>query len=310
MWFTSGMRDADVRQRITFTSAGVGCAGWHYAGTNGACVVMAGGAGVPKEPATDRFAAHFHAAGFSVLAFDFRHVGESEGRPRQVVRIADQLTDWDAAIRCATSLPEVDPGRIAAWGFSLAAGHLFRVAARSPALAAVIAQTPLADNLVAAPRVLRYESLGVALGFPFLALADAVGGLLGREPRLIPLAGPRGTVAMLSTPDALLADAALNPDNRYPDWQQTIAARSVLPLMTYRPGRAAGQVRCPMLVVVCDGDQSAPADLAVRAAKRAPEAEVARFPGGHYAPFLDQHDPVVQTEIGFLRRHLSAGRDR
>src|SRR5215468_9168623 len=78
---------AAQREGITFRSGTDDCAGWHYQGDNGACVVMAGGAGVTKEPATDRFAARFHAAGYSVLAFDHRHFGGSGGAPRQVARI-------------------------------------------------------------------------------------------------------------------------------------------------------------------------------------------------------------------------------
>ena len=77
----AGLTEAH-RAGITFRSGTDDCAAWHYRGSNGACVVMAGGAGVTKEPATDRFAARFHAAGYSVLAFDHRHLGESGGTPR------------------------------------------------------------------------------------------------------------------------------------------------------------------------------------------------------------------------------------
>jgi len=45
------------RSKVWFSSAGVECAAWHYASTNGACVVMAGGSGITKEPGTDQFAA-------------------------------------------------------------------------------------------------------------------------------------------------------------------------------------------------------------------------------------------------------------
>lgn len=298
------MSSIDVRQRVRFDSGGQTCVAWHYPGTNGACVVMAAGGAVTKEPGTDRFAARFHADGFSVLAFDFRHLGESGGQPRQVVRVAEQLADLEAAVRRARTLPEVDPNKIACWAFSLSGGHLFRIAARTPGVAAVIAQSPVADNLVASPNALRYESVGVALRFPILAAADAIAGLFGRPPDLIPLAGPRGTVAMLSTPDATDGARALDPDGRYSDWQQTIAARSVLPLMVYRPGRAAARARCPMQVIICDDDQTALPGPARRAAGRAPDAELVAVPGGHYAPFLDQHERVVAAELDFLRRRL------
>jgi predicted alpha/beta hydrolase len=54
---------------------------------------MAGGFGVTKEPASDRFAERVSEAGFGVLAFDYRRLGESDGEPRQVQRIRDQLAD-------------------------------------------------------------------------------------------------------------------------------------------------------------------------------------------------------------------------
>jgi uncharacterized protein len=126
---TAGITAAQ-RERITFRSGTDDCAAWYCRGSNGACVVMAGGAGVTKEPATDRFAARFHAAGYSVLAFDHRHLGQSGSSPRQVVRIREQLADWQSALDCAASLPGAAAGKIAGWAFSLAAGHLLRLAAR------------------------------------------------------------------------------------------------------------------------------------------------------------------------------------
>lgn len=92
------MRESPEREKVRFASGGAECAGWHYPGTNGACVVMAGGFGVTKEPATDLFARRFRDAEFDVLAFDCRHAGESGGEPGQVVRIRAELADWQAAL--------------------------------------------------------------------------------------------------------------------------------------------------------------------------------------------------------------------
>lgn len=291
-----------MREAVEFSSAGQRCAGWHYPGTNGMCVVMAGGAGVVKEPATDRFAARFQQAGYSVLAFDHRRFGASEGTPRQVIKVREQITDWHAAIDAATQLPGVSPERIAIWGFSLAGGQVLRVAASSPKLAAVIAQTPLTDGLAALPNALRHETLRVATTFPLLALVDTVGGAFGRPPRLVPLTGPRGTVAALTTPDAQDGPHALDPDGRYPQWQQQIAARSVIRLATHRPGHAASRIRCPVLFLVADQDQSAPPGPARRTARRCRHAELITVPGGHYAPFLDQHETTIAAELDFLAR--------
>jgi len=58
----------ELPEKVRFGSGGTECAGWHYPGTNGACVIMAGGGAVTKEPGTDLFAKRFHDAGFAVLA--------------------------------------------------------------------------------------------------------------------------------------------------------------------------------------------------------------------------------------------------
>ena len=237
-----------MREKVRFTSGRTECAAWHYPGTNGACVIMTGGAGATKEPGTDRFATRFHDAGFTVLAFDHRRFGESGGRPRQVARIREQLADWQAAIGFAGGLPGVDPARLAIWSFSLSGGHVLALAARNPNLAAAIAQTPNVDGRAGARNAMRHTTPGAMLRLTGRAVLDGLGGLAGRRPLLVPTAGEPGTVALLSTPDALDGTRALDPDGRYPDWRQEIAARLVLRVGFYRPIRYAARVRCPLLV--------------------------------------------------------------
>ncbi|MFE3983161.1 alpha/beta hydrolase [Nocardia tengchongensis] len=300
------MQSKTERVRVRFTSGDIECVAWHYPGSNGACVVMAAGGAVTKEPGTDLFARRFHDDGFTVLAFDFRRLGESGGQPRQIIRMREQLTDFDAAIAYASTLPEVSPDRIAIWGFSLSGGHVLRVAARHPRLGAAIAQTPLVDGVRGAARAGRHQRPLAMLRVLGSGILDAIGGLTGRPPLLIPLAGEPGTVAMLTTPDSRDGNRALNPDNSYPQWQQLIAARSGIRIGLYRPGRYAPKVTSPLLVLVADQDQTAPAGIAIEAARSAPNAEVAHVTGGHYAPFLDAHEQALDSELRFLRTRLLA----
>ena len=113
-----------------------------------------------------------------------------------------------------------------------------------------------------------------------------------------------GTVALLTTPDAREGNAVLNPGNAHPDWQQAVAARAALGAGFYRPGRSAAEVRCPLLVLVCDRDESAPPDPALRAAASAPAGQVVRLAGDHYSPFRERFDDALEAELTFLRRHL------
>jgi fermentation-respiration switch protein FrsA (DUF1100 family) len=291
------------REKVSFASGGIDCAAWHYPGTNGGCVIMAGGFAVTKEAATDRFAKRFHAAGFTVLAFDYRRLGDSGGEPRLVLPVKDQLADWQAAIDFARTLPDVDPSRIALWGFSASGGYLLQVAARNPDLAAVISQTPNVGGLGSLRNASRYQKPLAMLRFTGRGVLDALGGLVGRRPLLVPLVGEPGSVSMLTMPDAREGVRALCAD-RHPEWQQAVAARSALRLAFSRPGRYASRVQCPLLVLVCDQDRATPTELSVRVARRAPRAEVVRLPGGHYEPFLDGHEHAVAAELSFLRRQL------
>ncbi|WP_243279732.1 alpha/beta hydrolase [Streptomyces griseofuscus] len=240
-------------------------------------MIMAGGTSVTKEPATDRFAARFHEAGFTV-AFDHRRFGTSGGTPRQIVRFDEQIADWHAAIECAATLPTstrtgsrcgVSRSRVA-------------TSSRSP---------PTTRAWPARSRRPRWST--------------AARSLPGRPPLLVPTAGARGSVASLTTPDALDGDRALDPGRRHTDWEQTVAARIVLRLGGYRPGRHASRIRCPLLVVVCDQDRSALPAPALRAAGEAPAAEVVHLTGRRYAPFLESHEQAVAAELSFLEKHLA-----
>ena len=126
-------------------------------------------------------------------------------------------------------------------------------------MAAAIAQTPNLDGPAAARNAARYTTASALARLTGRGLLDSLRGLVHADPLLVPLVGEPGTVALLSTPDAV-ADGgeALNPGNRYPDWPQAVAARSALAVSGSRPGRYAGRVCCPLLVVVSQQDRSAP----------------------------------------------------
>jgi pimeloyl-ACP methyl ester carboxylesterase len=138
-------------------------------------------------------------------------------------------------------------------------------------------------------------------------IADALGGLVSRRPLLIPLAAAPGTVAMLTTPDSRHGPRALKAEE-YPSWSQQIAARSVLAIGLYRPGRHAKRIKCPLLAVVHEQDQTTPAALTVRAARRSPRGEIVQLPGGHYGAYLDSHSEAVRIDLAFLEHHLFSNR--
>ena len=127
-----------MRKTIEFaTEDGTVLRGWvHTAGDRSAAsgpgIVMAHGFGGVKEQIA-HYADLFAESGFSVLLYDHRGFGESDGVPRQEVDPYRQIADWRDAITVVDTLPEVDSDRgIGVWGSSFAGGLALVVAACDP----------------------------------------------------------------------------------------------------------------------------------------------------------------------------------
>jgi dienelactone hydrolase len=77
-----------MRRDVTFASQGIDCAGWLFVpddlseGQQAPAVVMANAFSATKEIYLSNHAERFAAAGFVVLAFDYRTFGDSAGEPR------------------------------------------------------------------------------------------------------------------------------------------------------------------------------------------------------------------------------------
>jgi uncharacterized protein len=120
------------------------------AGPTAPILVMAHGLGGTRGLRLDAYAERFAAAGYHVLLFGYRHFGDSDGEPRQLLGIVRQRSDWRAAVAHARRLPGADPDRVALWGTSLSGGHVLVTAARDRRVAAVVAQVPHVSGVAAA----------------------------------------------------------------------------------------------------------------------------------------------------------------
>jgi pimeloyl-ACP methyl ester carboxylesterase len=107
-----------TRRAVEFNAGGVILRGWFYAAeaSPAPAVVMAHGFAAAKEMYLGRFAEVFNKAGLSVLVFDNRSFGASDGEPRQETDPWAQVRDYRHAITYASTLAEVDAARIGIWG--------------------------------------------------------------------------------------------------------------------------------------------------------------------------------------------------
>ncbi len=297
---------------VEFPSGGETIAGVHLRGEGAAfadaqggrpCVVLAHGFAGTVDSGLLPYAERFAAAGLDALAFDYRHFGASGGEPRQVVSIPRQLEDYAAAIAFARGLQGVDPARIALWGTSFSGGHVVAAAVADGRVAAVIAQSPAMDGVATMLNALRYAGPGTLNRFTLAAIRDALGAMRGRPPLLLPVVGPPGTLAAMSTPDAEPGYRAIAG----PTWRNEFAARYGLSAARYRPGRQADRLPCPMLVQIADRDAVAPPAAAQDAAWRATgRGEVRTYPVGHFDVYTgERFERSVSDQLHFLTRHLS-----
>ncbi|HHJ1395742.1 alpha/beta fold hydrolase [Pseudomonas aeruginosa] len=285
---------------IQFRSGGSRCVADFYRPLGAGpfpAVVMAHGLGGTRTMRLPAFAERFVAAGYACLVFDYRHFGDSEGEPRQLLDIKRQLEDWKAAIAHIRSLDDVDSDRVAIWGTSFGGGHVLAAAAADARVAAVISQCPFTDGLASS---LATEPL-VSLRLTALALADRMGSWFGANPILVPLAGRPATTAFMTSPDAWDGFNGLLPAGAR--IRNEAAARLALDIIRYYPGRRTPSIQAPVLFCVCDPDSVAPSKQTLRHALRAPRHEIKRYPYGHFEIYVGKaFEQVVGDQLDFLRR--------
>ena len=291
------------RAEVTFPSGGEQCAAYLYRPSPAEqlvpCVVMAHGFTGTRDERLPAYAERFVAAGLAVLVFDYRHFGESGGEPRQLVDIRRQLEDWKAAIGYARGLEGIDADRIALWGTSFSGGHVVRVASEDSRIAAVVSQVPFSTGL----EIIRINRPGNMIRATLHGIADQLGALLGRPPRLIPAVAPPGEFAAMTAPEADPGFHALVPPDSL--WRNEFAARVMLRMGSYSPARRAARLAMPLHVCVGDRDETTPPEPAARMAARAPQGELVRYPVGHFDIYVGEpFERAVADQTAFLVRHL------
>lgn len=290
-----------TRAEEWFDSSGVRCAAavFRPPSPTGPVVVMAHGFSGVGALRLYSYAEQFADAGYTVVVFDYRGFGESDGEPRQVLDISAQLDDWRRAPTFARKLDGVDASKIVAWGTSFSGGHVITLAGTDEPLAAIIAQVPN----VSGPAAVRATGVKQSLRLAPFALRDQVRSLLGRPPLYVEAFGAPGTVAVMATPDSEEGYAKLTTESglaldAYPT---SVAGRILLRIGLYSPGRYASKITCPALVQIVTEDVITPTKVALRAASNIRNSTVKTHAGGHFDPYVEPlFAAVIAEQLTFL----------
>ena len=302
-----------MHQLVEFPSEGAILRGHLYARSaesgKRALVIMAHGfSATISGMVADCFAQVFHDAGLSVLLFDHRGFGISDGQPRCEIDPFAQAREYSHALTFALSLPGIDPERIALWGDSLSAGAAICAAAVDHRVAAVVAQVPACGSEAPPPDT--DGALFDQCCRPFLdPTATNSYRVTHRGPMPVVSSDQSGTPSLLTPLTAYRwfieyggrhgtrweNRASLLVANRPADWQ---------------PVLCAAHLKVPSMFVIATNDEmpGANTEVALEAFHRAVNPkELCEIDGGHFGLL---HHPselfnlASRAQARFLVRHL------
>jgi dipeptidyl aminopeptidase/acylaminoacyl peptidase len=240
------------------------------------------------------------AAGFAVLAFDYRGFGDSTGDATFLDPMG-QVADWRAAVSYLETRTEIDPDRVGVFGTGgTGGGNAVYVGGLDPRVKAVVSQVPVADGRDWLHRMRReYE---------WLELLEEV-----REDRRRHAATGQWTMVapreriMVPTPERRTTTLKADVDDRVPS---QVALGSVDAILAYRPIDVVDRIapRALMLIAV-ENDATTPEDHAYALYDRAggPKRLVIQTGTTHYAAYEHYRAVVNPMIVDWFKRYLVTG---
>jgi uncharacterized protein len=291
---------------------GVTLRGWLYQPEGAAgpapAVVMAHGFSATRHMGLPGFAEVFCAAGFAVLVYDHRGLGDSDGEPRQEINPWAQSRDYRYALTWLSAQPGIDPERLGIWGSSFSGGEVLLVGAVDPRVKVVIANVPFAGSVEdpSAPLDERFAAMRSALEDESgSGPADSTDPPIGPLSVIIPTGGDPEVRAFLPQPESTLWFESVGGPGS--GWQNTFTLRGLGGPHEFVPALAVPFLAPrPLLIVVAEDDRVAPVDQALTAFELAAEPkQLERIAGDHFVPYsgaaLEQAATVMRD---FLLKYL------
>ena len=294
-------------QQVEFESEGAVLRGRFYKTANRPpCVVMAHGTSATITMAADNYAEALYEAGFSVLLYDHRNLGDSDGEPRFEINPWIQGRGYRDAVTYLRTRPDVD--RIVLWGDSYSAMEVLVVGALIDDIAAIVAQMPVcgAELPDLEPTEANYETLKSVF-----VSGDVRGGPNSTT-------GPMPVVSadQINTPSLLQPIQAFRwfteHGGRFGAKWENRATRVIPPTpVPFHPYLAAPYLRAPILMMIGRDDEmvhcNPVAQRAVFDRITAPK-DLYEIDGGHFGLLWhpgELFDKAVRHQVAFLKRVLN-----
>jgi len=298
------------RTDIAFrTDDGITLRGWHFLPASAELgpqplIIMHHGFSAVKEGYPEHFfEEYFAAAGFGVLTYDPRSLGESGGRIRQEIDPFLQVSDFRDAISFALTLPGVDPQRVGVWSASYGGGTAIQALAMDRRVHCLISTVPFLSggaiwNML--PAEIRQNMLR-------LFETDRAQRAAGQAPRTVAIASedPARTPCILPTKKSwewCMRVAAVAPN-----WKNEVTVRSLESQFGFEPMAYVSRITPKSLLLIgAENDDLIPIALTREAFERAPcpEKDLVVLPCGHYSCYDDYFFQTAEASLSWFDKHL------
>lgn len=243
-------------ERVTFAAEGVTLFGRLYLSQQRArapAVIVTGSWTTVKEQMPANYAPHLAEAGYTVLTFDFRGFGESEGEPREVESAAQKARDIRAAVRFLQLNEHSDKDRIGVLPICASSGYTVLAAMDEPAIRSIAMVAPWLHNRQIVESIYG-GAAGVAERLQKAEAARRRFHETGKVDYIKAASNSDPTAAMYWEGDAL--DYYLNPKRgAIPQWGARFAVMAWTEWLQFDPIAMAPRVKVPTRLLT--GEQTA-----------------------------------------------------
>lgn len=296
---------------IEFNAEGTILRGWLFRPAQQAqetpIVVMTHGYNCIKELYLDKYAEVFARAGLSVLVYDHRNFGDSDGMPRQELDPWQQVRDYRHAITFAQRLPGIAPDSVGIWGTSYSGGHVLVVGAIDKRVKCVVSQVPTISGWRTMQRRVRPDQWqGLRKQFD----EDRQARFKGAAPKVVPMITQENGNSSHASQDAwdFFSGNTTTEENlwRHKKWRNEVTLRSLEMYSEYEPGSYISRIApTPLLMVVGKEDVVTLTDEELMAYNQASEPKkLVLIEGGHFAPYIEQFEPSAHAARDWFVQHL------
>jgi uncharacterized protein len=294
-----------ARRDVAFRgSDGTILRGWLYAtgaAVRGPGIVMTHGFSATKEMALGPYAEVFAAAGMTVLVYDHRGFGASDGEPRQLIDPWVQTRDTLVALDWFCARAEIDSRRIGVWGSSYSGGQALVIGALDERVRAVVANVPF----VGRPREVTTAGADAITRLAANVRSATVDGSSLIGPSAVVTESGVELPALMPQPEAAewFLKEGRRPDSR---WRNEVWFPAASKNLDFNPAIALSHLHGPALFIVAANDRQAPtADAKAAYALAGDRSELVVIEGHHFTPYSGKAlQQAASTARDFFQRWL------